>query len=140
MTETIDLSRFEDLIEAQELGIEFELTDELGKPIGMKLGMVGPDSKRARSAVKAVAAEFAAKAEDRGSLAPSDDEEDERMAAYLSKVVTHWTPEPSIAGKAVKFSEENARNFFVKFRMFAEQAQARAVRRSPFAKGSSGTS
>lgn len=137
MTDSIDLSRFESLVEAQEKGIEFELLDEVGAPIGMKIGIVGPDSKRARAAVKAVAAEFAAKAEDRGSLAPSDDEEDERMAAYLAKVVTHWSPDPAIGGKAIKFSEENARNFFTKFRMFAEQTQARAVRRSPFAKGSS---
>lgn len=137
MTETINLDRFDALVQSQEEGIEFDLLDEMGAPIGLKLGMVGPDSKRSRKAMKEVAAEFAAKAEERASLSPSDDEEDERMIAFLSKVTTHWSPNPSIAGKAVTFSEENARTFFSRFRMFMEQAQARAVRRGPFARSSS---
>lgn len=134
MSETINLDRFDALVLSQESGIEFELLDELGRPIGLKIGLVGPDSKRARKAQKEVAAEFAKRAEDRGSLLPSEDEDDERMAAYLSKVTTHWSPDPSIGGKAVPFSEENARNFFTRFRIFTEQVQARAVRRGPFAK------
>ena len=137
MTDTINLDRFDALVKAQEEGIEFDLIDESGAPIGLNLGMVGPDSKRARQAMKAVAAEFAARAEEKASLQPSDDEEDERMAAFLAKVTTHWSPNPSVGGRAVPFTEENARNFFTRFRMFAEQAQARAVRRSPFAKSSS---
>lgn len=137
MTDTINLDRFDALVQSQEEGIEFDLLDEMGAPIGLKLGMVGPDSKRSRKAMKDVAAEFAAKAEERGTLHAAEDEEDERMVAFLSKVVTHWTPNPAIGGKAVPFSEENARTFFSRFRMFMEQAQARAVRRSPFAKSSS---
>jgi hypothetical protein len=133
----VDLSRFEDLIQSQEDGIDFELLDEMGRPIGLTLTMVGPDSKRARKAMKEVAAEFAARAEDRGSLAPAEDDEDERMASYLSKVTTGWAPNPAIGGKSVPFTEENARNFFIRFRMFTEQAQARAVRRAPFVKSSS---
>lgn len=131
---TVSLDRFDALIQSQEEGIEFDLLDENGKVIGLKIGMVGPDSKRARKAMKDVAAEFAARAEANGTFQPSDDEEEERMAAFLSKVATHWAPNPSIAGQSVPFSEENARNFFTRFRMFMEQAQSKAVRRSPFAK------
>ncbi len=132
---TINLDRFDALVQSQEDGIEFDLVDEVGKAIGLRIGMVGPDSKRARQAMKAVAAEFSARAEEKGSLLAPEDEEEERMIAFLSKVTTHWSPDPSIGGKAVSFSEENARTFFTRFRMFFEQAQARAVRRAPFAKG-----
>ena len=134
---TVSLDRFDALVQSQEEGIEFDLLDEMGSPLGLKLGMVGPDSKRSRKAMKDVAAEFAAKAEERGTLHAAEDGEDDRMVAFLSKVVTHWTPNPAIGGKEVPFSEENARTFFGRFRMFMEQAQARAVRRSPFAKNSS---
>lgn len=140
MAEAVSLDRFDALVQAQEVGIEFDLLDEVGQPIGLKLGMVGPDSKRARQAMKSVAAEFSARAEEMGSLQAAEDEEDERMVAFLSKVVTHWSPNPAIGGKEVPFSEENARTFFGRFRMFMEQAQARAVRRSPFATSSSNAS
>ena len=137
MTSTVSLDRFDALVQSQEEGIEFDLLDEMGQPIGLKLGIVGPDSERSRKAMKAVAAEFAAKAESSASLHPAEDDEDERMTSFLAKITTHWTPNPSIGGQAVPFSEENVRNFFARFRMFAEQVQARAVRRSPFAKNSS---
>ncbi|HEV7435348.1 MAG TPA: hypothetical protein VGO22_10815 [Pseudorhizobium sp.] len=136
---TVDLSRFEALVQSQEEGIEFDLVDELGKPIGLKIGLVGPDSKRTRKAMKEVAAEFSKLAEDRalaGTPTP-EDEDDQRQAAFLSKVTTHWSPDPSIGGKAVPFTEENARTFFTRFRIFAEQVEARVVRRGPFAKSSS---
>lgn len=132
---TVNLDRFDALVQSQEEGIEFDLLDEMGQPIGLKLGMVGPDSKRARQAMKDVAAEFSAKAQEKGTLAGAEDEEEERMVAFLSKVTTHWAPNPSMGGKAVSFSEENARTFFSRFRIFFEQAQSRAVRRAPFAKG-----
>lgn len=136
---TINLDRFEALIEAQEAGKEFELVDENGKPIGMKIGLVGPDSPRSQDAQRSVAEEFSKRAEDRamaGEATPKD-EGDQRMAAYLAKVATHWTPEPSFGGQAVPFTEENVRNFFVKFRIFREQMEARAVWRAPFAPSSS---
>lgn len=136
MTSTVSLDRFDALVQSQEEGIEFDLLDEMGQPIGLKLGIVGPDSERSRKAMKAVAAEFAAKAEEKGSLHPAEDDEDDRMVAFLSKVTTHWTPNPSIGGKEVLFTEENARTFFSRFRMFTQQAQVLAVRRTPFARSS----
>jgi hypothetical protein len=136
----VDLSRFEAMNKAQEDGIETDLFDEAGKPIGMKLTIHGPDSAIARKAVKDVAKQFAAKAEARGDLSPSEDDEDERMIAYLAKVTSGWSPNPSIGGKAVPFSEDNALRFFSLFRMFAEQARGVALRRAPFARGSSTTS
>lgn len=137
MTGTVNLDRFDALVQSQEQGIEFDLVDELGQAIGLKLGIVGPDSERSRKAMKAVAAEFAAKAEEKGSLQPAEDDDDERMIAFLSKVTTHWTPNPSIGGKEVLFTEENARTFYSRFRMFTQQAQVLAVRRTPFVKSSS---
>lgn len=137
MTDTVNLDRFDALVQSQEDGIEFDLVDEMGKPIGLKISLVGPDSKRARKAMKEVAQEFSKRAEDRalaGEATP-EDEDDQRQHAYYAKVTTGWSPDPSIAGKAVPFTEENARNFFNRFRMFAEQVELRAVRRSPFAKG-----
>lgn len=139
---TISLDRFDALVEAQEKGKEFDLVDELGAPIGMKIGLLGPDSKRSRDAQREVAKEFSKRAEDRalnGEGTP-DDEDDQRMCAYLAKVSTHWTPEPSIGGNAVPFSEENARNFYLRFRIFREQMEARAIRRGPFAPPSSDAS
>lgn len=136
MTDTVNLDRFDALVQSQEDGIDFDLVDEMGKPIGLKISLVGPDSKQARKAMKEVAQEFSKRAEDRalaGEGTP-DDEEDQRTAAYLSKVTTGWSPNPSIAGKAVPFTEENARTFFGRFRIFAEQVEVRAVRRGPFAK------
>lgn len=135
MADTVDLSRFERLADAQEKGIELELLDEAGAAIGLKLVVYGPDSERARSSLKAVAKEFADKAEAAGTLAPAGDDADERMVAYLSKIVGGWSPNPSIGGKAVVFSEENARVFFSRFRIFREQAEFVALRRLPFAKG-----
>eukprot|EP00913_Durusdinium_trenchii_P008088 g7585.t1 len=116
------------VITSQEEGIEFDLVDEMGKPIGLKWGIKGPDSKQARKAQRDVAAEFAKRAEERGNLLPPDDEDDERMAAFLAKVSTHWSPNPSIGGNEVPFSEENARNFLTRFRIFMEQLTAAAVK------------
>lgn len=142
MTDAINLDRFDALIEAQEKGKEFDLVDELGKPIGMKIGLVGIDSKRARQAQREVADEFSKKAEDRAmnGQATPDDEDDQRACAYLAKVSTHWTPDPAIGGKTVPFSEENVRNFYSRFRIFRQQMEARAVWRAPFAPPSSGDS
>ena len=136
MTETVNLDRFDALVQSQEEGIEFDLLDEKNNPIGLKIRLVGPDSKRARKAKTEVAAEFSKRAEDRalaGEGTP-DDEEEHRMAAFLGKVTTGWSPNPSFGGKEVSFTEENARNFFHRFRIFAEQVEVRAVRRGPFAK------
>lgn len=131
---TIDLSRFEAMNKAQEQGVEIDLLDHEGSAIGLKLVVVGPDSPRARKAMKDVAKEFASKAEAKGDLAPNEDDSDDRMIAYLAKACTGWSPNPSIEGKAVPFSEANAVRFFSIFRMFMEQAQAVATRRGPFAK------
>lgn len=137
---TVDLSRFEAMNKKQEEGVDIDLLDHDGIPIGMKLTIVGPDSARARTARKEVASEFAAKAEAKEDLSPSDDDNDERMISYLAKACTGWAPNPSIEGKSVPFTEANALRFFSLFRMFMEQAQAVAIRRSPFASGSSGGS
>lgn len=142
MTGTISLDRFDSLAASQEEGKEFDLLDEMGKPIGMKVTLVGPDSSRTRKAMKETAQEFSKRAEERamkGEATP-DDEDDQRRASLLAKVTTGWSPNPSIGGKAVPFTEDNALNFFTRFRIFADQVEAIVVRRGPFAPASSVTS
>ncbi|MGO8422261.1 hypothetical protein ACC807_11040 [Rhizobium ruizarguesonis] len=132
-----DLSGLESLIQSQEQGIEVEILNEQGKPIGLKIGIVGPDSDRMQKAMRDVTAEFAKAAAERGSLEAAPDDGDGRMIAILAKASTHWTPNPKIGGQVVPFSEENVRNLYSKFRIIREQVEVRAVRRSSFTKSSS---
>ncbi|MBX5021227.1 hypothetical protein [Rhizobium lentis] len=133
--EFADLSGLESLIQSQEQGIEVEILNEQGKPIGLKIGFVGPDSDRMQKAMRDVAAEFAKAAAERSSLDPAKDDSDERMIAILAKATTHWAPNPKIGGQVIPFSEENVRNLYSKFRIIREQVEVRAVRRSSFTKG-----
>jgi hypothetical protein len=131
---TVNFDRFDALIDTQEKGIEIDLVDELGAPIGLKWGMVGPDSDRMRKAVRDVTAEYAKAAIEKEKLGAeaSEDDGDARMIAILAKAATHWAPNPTIGGKVVPFSEENAKNFLTRYRMFFEQIQFKNVRRASF--------
>ncbi|KKZ89069.1 hypothetical protein [Rhizobium phaseoli] len=133
--EFADLSGLESLIQSQEQGIEIEILNEKGEPIGLKIGFVGPDSDRMQKAMREVASEFAKKAAERSSLDPATDDADDRMIAILAKSTTHWSPNPKIGGQVVPFSEENVRNLYAKFRIIRDQVEVRAVRRSSFTKG-----
>lgn len=133
---TVNFDRFDALIDNQEKGIEIDLLDERGEPIGMKWGMVGPDSDRMRKAMQDVSSEFAKAAAEREKLGEDHpDEGDTRMIAILAKAATHWAPNPSIGGKNVPFSEENAKNFLTRYRIFFEQIQFKNVRRASFTAG-----
>jgi hypothetical protein len=132
MEDFADLSGLEALVANQEQGIEVEIFNEQGKPIGLKIGIVGPDSDRMQKAMRDVASEFAKAAAERGSMAESGDDGDARMIAILAKASTHWTPNPKIAGQVVPFSEENVRNLYSKFRIIRDQIEAKAVRRLSF--------
>jgi len=132
--EFADLSGLESLIQSQEEGIEIEILNEKGEPIGLKIGFVGPDSDRMQKAMRDVAAEFAKKAAERSSLDAATDDSDDRMIAILAKSTTHWSPNPKIGGQVIPFSEENVRNLYAKFRIIRDQVEARAVRRSSFTK------
>ncbi|WEA24024.1 hypothetical protein [Rhizobium binxianense] len=129
-----DLSGLESLIQSQEEGIEIDVLNERGEPIGLKIGFVGPDSDRMQKAMRDVAAEFAKKAAERSSLDAAADDGDDRMIAILAKSTTHWSPNPKIGGQVVPFSEENVRNLYSKFRIIRDQVEVRAVRRSSFTK------
>jgi len=129
-----DLSGLESLIQSQEEGIEIEILNEKGEPIGLKIGFVGPDSDRMQKAMRDVAAEFAKKAAERSSLDAATDDSDDRMIAILAKSTTHWSPNPKIGGQVIPFSEENVRNLYAKFRIIRDQVEVRAVRRSSFTK------
>jgi hypothetical protein len=130
-----DLSGLESLIQSQEEGIEIDILNERGEPIGLKIGFVGPDSDRMQKAMRDVAAEFAKKAAERSSMEPATDDSDDRMIAILAKSTTHWSPNPKIGGQVVPFSEENVRILYSKFRIIRDQVEVRAVRRSSFTKG-----
>jgi hypothetical protein len=135
-----DLSGLESLLQSQEEGIEIDILNEQGKPIGLKIGIVGPDSDRMQKAMRDVTAEFAKAAAERGSLEAAPDDGDGRMIAILAKATIHWTPNPKIGGQVIPFSEENVRNLYSKFRIIREQVEVRAVRRSSFTKSSSAAS
>lgn len=134
--EFVDLSGLEALVQSQEAGIEITVVNEKGEPIGLKIGVVGPDSERMQKAMRDVAAEFAKAAAERENLgeAPAD-EADARLIAILAKATTHWSPDPKIGGQVVPFSEENVRNLYTRFKIIRDQVEAKAARRSSFTKG-----
>lgn len=134
--EFVDLSGLEALVQSQEAGIEIVVVNEKGEPIGLKIGVVGPDSERMQKAMRDVAAEFAKAAAERENLgeAPAD-EADARLIAILAKATTHWSPDPKIGGRVVPFSEENVRNLYTRFKIIRDQVEAKAARRSSFTKG-----
>jgi hypothetical protein len=129
----VDLSGLEALVKRQNDGIEIEIMNESGKSLGLKIGIVGPDSDRMQKAMREVSEEFAAAAADRESLEDNGNEADDRMIAILSKATTHWSPNPKIGGAVIPFSEANVRNLYTKFRIIRDQVEAKAVRRTSFA-------
>ncbi|MBD9519282.1 hypothetical protein IB262_05160 [Ensifer sp. ENS02] len=134
--EFVDLSGLEALVQSQEAGIEIIVVNEKGEPIGLKIGVVGPDSERMQKAMRDVAAEFAKAAAERENLGEAAaDEADARLIAILAKATTHWSPDPKIGGQVVPFSEENVRNLYTRFKIIRDQVEAKAARRSSFTKG-----
>lgn len=131
--ETVSLDGLVALVENQEKGIEIDILNEQGKPLGLKIGIVGPDSDRMQKAMREVAADYAKAAAESESLGEKD-EGDDRMVAILAKATTHWTPNPTIAGKVITFSEENVRNLYSRFRIIRDQVEVKAVRRASFTK------
>lgn len=132
---TVSLDGLVSLVENQEKGIEIEILNEHGKPIGLKIGIVGPDSDRMRKAMNDVAAEYAKAAAERESLGDaSEGEGNDRVVDILAKATTHWSPNPTIAGKVIPFSEENVRNLYTRFRIIRDQVETKALRRASFSK------
>jgi len=132
----VDLSGLEALVQSQEAGIEITIFNEKGEPIGLKIGVVGPDSERMQKAMRDVAAEFAKAAAERDSLGEAQaDEAEARLIAILAKATTHWSPDPKIGGQVVPFTEENVRNLYTRFKIIRDQVEAKAARRASFTKG-----
>jgi hypothetical protein len=132
MDDFADLSGLEANVASQEQGIEIDVLNEMGKPLGLKIGIVGPDSDRMQKAVREVTADFAKAAAERDSLDEATDDSDARLIAILAKATTHWSPNPKIGGQVIPFSEENVRNLYSKFKIIRDQMEAKAVRRSSF--------
>lgn len=129
----VDLSGLEALVQSQEEGIDVEILNELGKPIGLTIRIVGPDSERMQKAMREVPAEFAKAAAERESLGEApEDEGDARLIAVLAKATVSWSPNPKFGGQVIPFSEENVRNLYKKFLIIKEQIEAKAVRRVSF--------
>ncbi|SOC45768.1 hypothetical protein SAMN05892877_117157 [Rhizobium subbaraonis] len=133
--EFVDLSGLEALVEAQEKGIEIDILNEKGNSLGLKIGIVGPDSDRMQKAIRDVTAEAAKAAAERGSMEDASADPDERMIAILAKATTHWSPDPKIGGKVIPFSEENVRNLYTRFKIIRDQVEVKAARRASFTKG-----
>lgn len=134
--EFVDLSGLEALVQSQEAGIEITIFNEKGEPIGLKIGVVGPDSERMQKAMREVAAEFAKAAAERDNLGEAAaDEAESRLIAILAKSTTHWSPDPKIGGQVIPFSEENVRNLYTRFKIIRDQVEAKAARRASFTKG-----
>ncbi len=134
--EFVDLSGLEALVQSQEAGIEITIFNEKGEPIGLKIGVVGPDSERMQKAMREVAAEFAKAAAERDNLGEAAaDEAESRLIAILAKATTHWSPDPKIGGQVIPFSEENVRNLYTRFKIIRDQVEAKAARRASFTKG-----
>lgn len=135
--ETVSLDGLVSLVENQEKGIEIDILNEHGKPLGLKIGIVGPDSDRMRKAMNEVAAAASKEAIERESLGDAaEGDSKDRMVDILAKATTHWTPNPTIAGKVIPFTEENVKNLYSRFRIIRDQVEAKAVRRASFTAGS----
>lgn len=135
--ETVSLDGLVSLVENQERGIEIEILNEQGKPLGLKITIVGPDSDRMQKAMREVAAEAAKAAAERENMGEAGpDDADGRMIAILAKATKGWAPNPTIAGKVIPFTEENVRNLYSRFRIIRDQVEAKAVRRASFTAGS----
>ncbi|MEY9719760.1 hypothetical protein ABIA22_002250 [Sinorhizobium fredii] len=129
----VDLSGLEALVQSQEEGIDVEILNERGQPLGLTIHIVGPDSERMQKAIRDIPAEFAKAAAERESLGEApEDEGDARMIAILARATVSWAPNPKIGGHVIPFTEENVRNLYKKFLIIKEQIEAKAVRRVSF--------
>lgn len=99
----MDLSEVIKSAEAQDAGHVFELLDPVsGDPTGLKLRIVGPDSKVAKDARLAVEKEVARLSARRGGITAED--RDRLMEDLYATLVIGWDVKEK--GKAVPFSKE----------------------------------
>ncbi|MBZ9600755.1 hypothetical protein [Phyllobacterium chamaecytisi] len=127
-----DLSAFDGLNEAQENGIDIEIKDPSGQPIGISIKIAGPDSSKQKKAVQALTNERLA-AEDMAPVTAQDIETN--TLKILASSVISWTP-IVLDGADLPCSEENALRLFARFPFIREQVEKKAGKRAGFMKRS----
>lgn len=130
----LDLSYLSDFNKKQTDGVEREIILPNGKPMGLKMKIVGPDSDRAEKAVNEVQKEFAAKASAAGDMGESSLSEDrQRRFAYASKCCVSMSPEVvTIDGEEYRANEDDLRKLFGKLFFIGDQVYGHAVSRADF--------
>jgi hypothetical protein len=127
-----DLSAFDGLKEAQEAGIDIELKDPSGQPIGVSIRVAGPDSERQRKVMKALTNERINN-EDLATATAEDIEVN--TLKILAASVISWSP-IVLDGSDLPYSEESAIRLFTRFPFIREQVEKKAGKRTGFMKRS----
>jgi hypothetical protein len=127
-----DLSAFDGLKEAQENGIDVEIKDPTGRPIGVAIKIAGPDSERQRKAIQALTNERLNNED--AATATAEDIERNTLKILASSVIS-WTP-IVLDGSDLPCTEENAIRLFSRFPFIREQVEKRAGKRAGFLKRS----
>lgn len=133
----LDLSYLSDFTKRQSEGVERDITLPNGKPMGLKIKIVGPDSERAEKSINEVQKEFASKASNAGDLEESTMAEDrQRRFAYASKCCVSMTPDVvKIGDEEFKCNEDDLRKLFAKLFFVGDQVYSQAVSRADFIEG-----
>ncbi len=123
-----DLAAFDGLKEAQEAGIDVEIKDPKGKPIGISIKVAGPDSERQRKAIKALT-DQRINSEDL-TTATADDFENNTIKILAASIIS-WSP-IVLDGADLPCTEENAIRLFSRFAFIRDQIEKKAGRRAGF--------
>ena len=125
-----DLSSLGGLTDAQEEGASVEILHPgTGEPVGIKMQIAGPDSKRQKSAVALIVAERAEMRIRKITAARLEDEGIRTAAASIigwSGVVENGSP--------IEYSPSAALSLLTKYPFIREQVQAYSVDRANFLK------
>ncbi|MGO4450140.1 hypothetical protein AB4Y96_14545 [Phyllobacterium sp. TAF24] len=127
-----DLSAFDSLKDAQESGIDIEIRDPAGQPIGISIKIAGPDSERQRKAIQAITNERINN-EDLAQATAEDFEQ--RTLKIIAASVISWSP-IVLDGADLPYSEDNAIRLFARFPFIREQVERKAGKRAGFLKRS----
>jgi ornithine carbamoyltransferase len=136
-TLTLDLSYLSDFNKRQSEGVERDILLPNGKPMGLKIKIVGPDSERAEKAVTEVQKEFAAKSSESGELDENaQSAERQRRFAFASKCSVSMSPEiVTFSGEEFRCNEDDLRKLFEKLFFVGDQVYNQAISRADFMAG-----
>lgn len=141
MTDTFDLSEFDALVEAQDEGVDVEITHpKTGKPVGIVVRVAGPDSKKANTAKRAGIDR--ALAMQRKGQKPSAEHIEGAGILYLADVTLGWRTKDGDGwrdvvvrhGEDVAFSRAAAVELYTTVPIIRDQVNAVAGSRDDFFK------